>query len=123
MFMNPADFEFWGRKIPEGLHDGLTHYLKHHIPVGDFLTAVLENDLREACGRADDENMWLIPVIVAYLYNEAPSNSWGSRTNVEAWLATRVIEEPDDPEDNNEHIAKTIDAATQTGMYDHDDTL
>ena len=47
MFMNPADFEFRDRKIPERLHDGLTHYLKHHIPVGDFLTAVLQNDLKE----------------------------------------------------------------------------
>ena len=95
MLMNPADFEFYGKKIPERLHDGLTNYLEHHVPCGDFLTAILENDLREACGRADDENMWLIPVIVAYLYNEAPSTSWGSLGKVRDWLAKYVDEEGD----------------------------
>ena len=92
MFMNPAEFEFWGKKIPERLHHGLIHYLAQHIPVGDFLTAILENDLREACGRADDENLWLIPVIVAYLYNEAPAPAWGSKEKVNAWLVPRVVE-------------------------------
>jgi len=95
--MDPEEFEFWGKKIPERLHHGLRNYLLHHVPCGHFLTAVLENDLKEACARGDDECMWLLPVIVAYLYNEAPCGSWGSKANVNAWLAARVVEEEPDP--------------------------
>ena len=32
---------------------GLERWIDHHIEPGDFLCAVLENDLKEACGRAD----------------------------------------------------------------------
>jgi hypothetical protein len=61
-------------------------YIDHHIPTGGFLEAVLSNDLKEAVGRADSQNMWLLPVIVAWLYNEAPMTCWGSRERVREWL-------------------------------------
>jgi len=48
--------------------------------------AVLCNNLNEACARADDENITLLPVYVAFFYNEAPSACWGSPENVRTWL-------------------------------------
>ena len=72
--------------IPERMMKGLTRYINEHCPVGDFLIAVLENDLMEAVGRADDENLRNLPAFVAYLYNEAPGNCWGSPEAVRAWL-------------------------------------
>ena len=60
------------------LVDGVQRYLEHGIRPGDFLTAVLCNDLKEACGRADFTNRYLLFDIVNWLYNEAPLGSWGS---------------------------------------------
>jgi len=40
--------------LPEGLRGGMNRYIEHRVPPGNFLTAVLSNDLRRACERADD---------------------------------------------------------------------
>jgi len=70
---------------PAGVPLGLeTH--DHKRPVGDFLTAVLHNNLTEAVARADDENIKNLPAFVGYLYNEAPSLCWGSKERVAEWL-------------------------------------
>ena len=89
MLMDPAKYEFNGRKIPEQLHAGLENFLEHHVDVGHCLTAILENDLREAVARADDDVMWALPVVVAYLYNEAPGQAWGCKESVRNWLEMR----------------------------------
>lgn len=54
-------------------------------PVGGFLTAVLENNLVEAMGRADMSNRHSLFSIVTYAYNELPADCWGSKEKVEAW--------------------------------------
>ena len=72
--------------IPPATLAGITAYVEHHRPPGGFLRAVLENDLREAFGRADSENTRAMGEIVAYLYNHVPSLCWGSAAKVEAWL-------------------------------------
>ena len=86
--MNISEFRFHGKSIPARMHGGIERYLANRIEPGHFLMAVLCNDLKEACGRADDENIELLPVYVAYLYNEAPSACWGSYDKVRAWLTT-----------------------------------
>jgi len=70
----------------EHLMPSLRRYIDNRIPTGGFLEAVLSNDLREAVGRADDENMWLIPIICTWLWNDAPSACWGSPAKVSQWL-------------------------------------
>jgi len=72
--------------IPKRMMGGIHRYIEHHIPPGNFLSAVISNDLKEACGRADDENMVNLPAYVAYFYNEAPSHCWGSKENMDAWI-------------------------------------
>ena len=72
--------------IPDRMMGGLRRYIEKRIKPGNFLTAVLQNDLREACGRADKENIRNLPAYVAYLYNEAPSTCWGSPERVTDWL-------------------------------------
>lgn len=74
-------FEISDRMLPR-----LQGYTEFHRPVGDFLMAVLSNDLRGACQRADDENIENLPAYVAYLYNEAPGACWGSPEKVKEWL-------------------------------------
>jgi hypothetical protein len=72
--------------IPDRMMAGLQRYINDHVPVGDFLTAVLRNDLMEAVNRADEENMANLPAYVGYLYNEAPSSCFGSPERVRKWL-------------------------------------
>lgn len=72
--------------IPEHMHDGLIGYLVNRIHPGSFLTAVLSNDLREACGRADEDNVRALHAYVYFLYNYAPGDSWGSYDKVEDYL-------------------------------------
>lgn len=57
-----------------------------HLP-GSFLTAVLSNDLLEACRRADERNRVALYWIVGWLHDNAPALSWGSAETVSNWLA------------------------------------
>ena len=72
--------------IPAYTMGAIKRYIDHHIEPGGFLTAVLENNLREALGRADEFNNAALFHIAAYLYNEAPADCWGSVEKVERWL-------------------------------------
>ncbi len=66
--------------------DSFERYIERRCPFGHFLTAVVENDLFEACNRADAENRLLLAEYVKWLYNYAPTGCYGSREKVEAWL-------------------------------------
>ena len=81
---------------PPQIIDGIRRYVDERIPPGGFLTAVLENDLKEAFGRADDGNIAAMFGIVAYCYNEIPGVCWGSPERVKAWLTEeREVERPE----------------------------
>lgn len=84
-----AGYTFRGFSIPDYMADGLQLWIESGIYPGSFLTAVLENDLAEACGRAEENNLRALPAYVAYLYNEAPSQCWGSPAKCEAWAALK----------------------------------
>jgi hypothetical protein len=74
-------------KLPdERWHEPVARYLENKIPPGSFLSAVICNDLREACGRADMLSRVQLFDLVVWFYNYAPSNSWGSPEKFEAWL-------------------------------------
>jgi len=80
-------FSFRGQKIPVRMHGGIVRYLAAGIRPGDFLSAVLQNDLRGSLGRADDENVELLHIYVAFFYMEAPMHCWGSKENYDSWIA------------------------------------
>jgi hypothetical protein len=73
--------------VPPTLHSGLVEYVAARRPTGSFLRACLENDLREACVRADDVNRWHLVDIVKCLNAFVTSECWGSPEKVAAWLA------------------------------------
>jgi hypothetical protein len=79
-------YQFQEFYIPHRMMSSILNYVNWGIPPGDFLTAVICNDLKEAVGRADDENLRNIPAYVAYFYNEAPSPCWGSEKKMRAWI-------------------------------------
>lgn len=80
------DYRFRGWCARSEMVEALDRYAQLRHPVGDFLTAVLCNDLKEACGRADDDNLHNLPAIVAYCYNVLPMPCWGSPEKVAAWI-------------------------------------
>ena len=74
-------------QLPKNLRDGAQRYLEHGILPGSFLTAVIRNDLQQACLLADEENFKNLPHIVRWFVNEVPASAWGSRARMQAWTA------------------------------------
>lgn len=64
----------------------IERYVEERLHPGDFLTAVICNDLAGAIGRADEENIKNLPAYVSYFRWEAPGKCWGSKQKMEAWL-------------------------------------
>lgn len=75
--------------------ESINSYVKEGIPVGDFLRAVLENNLMESFGRADDDNRRTLWSICAYVYNEIPFNCHGSPEKYRAWIDNFVLARKD----------------------------
>lgn len=67
-------------------------YVESGRPTGHFIQAVLENNLKEAIGRGDNEAIDNLPHIVAYLYNKVPSICWGSKEIVDGWFRDKLKE-------------------------------
>jgi len=79
-----AVFKYPG--VSEPVIEGLFRYVEHKIPTGSFLRAVLENNLSEAAGRADETNAPKLKEIMVFIYNQLPADSWGDPGRVSAWL-------------------------------------
>ena len=65
----------------------IDNYVTKNWEPGGFVTAVLENNLMEALGRADIVNREDIFEICEYVYNEIPSICHGSPEKVRKWLS------------------------------------
>lgn len=90
------------RLIPSSTREGLVRYRNLRTEIGGFLRAVLENNLTEACARADQHNLRALPAIVAWCYHQLPSLSWGSPNKVAAWLRRedeRTLTDTEESED------------------------
>jgi hypothetical protein len=74
-------------KVSEDTLESFSRYVYHKIPMGDFLTAVLSNDLKESFYRADYINQNNMFGIVSFCYNELPAICWGSHERIEGWLS------------------------------------
>lgn len=56
----------------------LVNWGKYGLHPGDFVTAVLTNDLQGAVARADDQNRPMIDVICRFVHNQMPNGCHGS---------------------------------------------
>ena len=79
-------YQFRDFFIPLRMMGAIERYVTKGIPPGDFLTAVICNDLAESVARADEENIANLPAYVAYFYNEVTGSCWGSREKMVAWV-------------------------------------
>jgi len=73
-------------EIREEMKAALDRYAEDGVPLGDFLTSLLANDLMGARGRADDGNRRDMDQLCMYVYNEMPSTCHGSYEIVKAWI-------------------------------------
>lgn len=72
--------------IPDRTLQTIKDYINHGWEPGDFVRAVLENNLALSFGRADEENREALFEIVKFVWNEIDSLCWGSPELVNAWI-------------------------------------
>lgn len=84
--MNELNFEGGYEEIPEHMREAMLAYVHMGRLTGDFLRAVVSNDLIGAVGRANRQNLPLIPLYVYWFYNRAPAGCVGSPDIVRAWI-------------------------------------
>lgn len=78
--------ELYANNIPPIILESINAYVMTGRPFGDFLYAVLTNDLRESFSRADEHCTAAMQWIVRYLYNRVPGSCWGTKERVAEWL-------------------------------------
>lgn len=71
---------------PVHILDGIRRFADDRVPPGGFIQAVLENNLSEAFGRADEFSLAGLFDIVRYVRWEIPSICHGSPEKVREWL-------------------------------------
>jgi hypothetical protein len=85
---------FFGREvtgeysvIKQSVFDGLENYMRHGVPPGGFLKAMLENaSIGTVIRRADNENVRVLREIYIFIFNRLPSNIWGSIENMDTFI-------------------------------------
>lgn len=80
------EYRFRDWYIPARMMPSILRYVNDRIKPGRFLQAVICNDLSEAVGWADDENLSNLPAYVGFFYNETPTPCHGSLEKMQAWL-------------------------------------
>lgn len=72
--------------IPDYMREGIERWVNHGVPPGHFMQAILKNDLKSACGRADETNKHCLYNYVFFLYNWCPGACWGSPERYQEWF-------------------------------------
>lgn len=71
------------------LRPGIERWVHLGIKPGDFLTAVITNNLKLAVTYADDTNLRLLPDIVRWFFNNVPASAWGGESIAKSWQESR----------------------------------
>jgi hypothetical protein len=91
-----SDAEEHAAMVPPTICGALRAYVVDGRLPGQFLQAVLRNDLMDAVCRANAMNLAFLDGIVKYVYNRLPGTCWGSPEKVAAWVraceAERIAE-------------------------------
>jgi hypothetical protein len=78
-------------RIPGHMHEAIHRWVMFGYQPGDFLTALLSNDLFKAASHADDQNAAALIAWVRFLYNYCPMGCYRSPAKVAAWAAHRGL--------------------------------
>ena len=78
--------------LPEHIRASVDAYLRHGVPQGGFVTAVIENDLTTAVVSADHINITKLQDIVLFFINYMPQRCWGSEEKRLEWIKIGGLE-------------------------------
>ena len=73
--------------IPSYMYEGVINYILYRVEPGDFLSAIIKNDLKGAVNLADDDNIRALAAYVRFFYNHTPADCWGGEDKFNAWVA------------------------------------
>lgn len=71
--------------LPEHMRESMRLYVEQGIIPGDFLQAVLSNDLITTLALADPANMAALKDYQYFLHNEVPAECFGSTEEMYDW--------------------------------------
>lgn len=74
--------------VPGHIMFSLKQYAFYGQQTGSCLLGILSNDIYNAVGRADNETAANLADIIKFIIRELPANSYGSKFNVDEWLAS-----------------------------------
>ena len=74
-----------GARFPYAMRKAMTDWVLEAVPPGNFLTAVIQNNLREAVCMADDHNVKIIKQYVIWFINRTDRRCWGSIERFVNW--------------------------------------
>jgi hypothetical protein len=77
------------KAVPANTRIQLDNWVHRHIPGGDFLEALLKNNLSAVVVHADPPNREALVDTVQWLWNEAPAECWGSAEKYKAWMTPK----------------------------------
>jgi len=73
-------------KVKEATREGIVRFVIDGLRPGDFLQAVLRNDLQQAFARADLENLRDLKEIAGFVFMRVPLPCYGSKAKVDRWI-------------------------------------
>lgn len=77
-------------QVPTHLQIGMRRYFFDGVSPGPFLRAILSNDLSSAIASLLVGDLTELRLMITYLYNHAPSQSWGNAEKVAKWLSRKT---------------------------------
>jgi hypothetical protein len=72
--------------IPKETKEAIERYVNAGLDPGDFLQAIMSNDLMGACKLADEHNLRAIVAIAQHVYSNVPMNCHGTKDIVRLWI-------------------------------------
>lgn len=82
----------WASLSAPHLRRGLVLYVEQGVMPGQFLSAVLCNDLTKAVASADAVCRARLVDVVEWVWRNLPGNCWGSHNKVLEWSSAREAE-------------------------------
>ncbi len=72
-------------KLPSHIRFGMFRWIEFGDLPGHWMQMVLQNNLVQSWGFADETNRERMGDIVGFMYNEAPGPVWGSEAKIKEW--------------------------------------